>query len=397
MDLKNYILLACETYPDENGGVHRYVFESAKFLAKLGHRVTIIAGAKSKFQKLKVVDHVAIQRFILPKTRFVFLHHFIQIVAAIIILNRVKNCDCLWIHNPLFMISARCSRHRHRKIVYFFHAPIAEEFALDAHYFRYQFSFKQSIKHEYIKLWISFNCWAEKLVVTKADAIVCLSNFMKSKLLEYYPFTKEISVIPAGIDLDKFQYHDMLASRNRLNLPLNRPILLTVRRLVSRMGLLELIESMVQIDAILLIGGAGPLLPPMKSLIDKLNLKHKVFLLGSISDKSLPYYYSAANFFVLPTLALEGFGIVTIEAMACGLPVIGTIAGAIPEVIAPFNTDFLIPSTTPDMIAQTINKILSNRLYGSQQFRESCRAYTKSNFSWNTLIYKLIAQSEANG
>lgn len=100
-------------------------------------------------------------------------------------------------------------------------------------------------------------------------------------------------------------------------------MLFCIRRLVRRMGIDRLIHAMAEVvkshpDVRLFIGGDGPMRAEYEALIDELGLIKNVTLLGRVSDEKLVQYYQAADISVVPTLALEGFGLITVESLACG-------------------------------------------------------------------------------
>lgn len=116
------------------------------------------------------------------------------------------------------------------------------------------------------------------------------------------------------MNIQRFSFvDDYHIVRKELDLPLDYPILFTVRRLVARMGLENLIVAMKQVvkqipEVLLLIGGKGYLEDSLHAMVRELNLESNIKFLGFIPDEKLPKYYQAANLFILPTMALEGFG-----------------------------------------------------------------------------------------
>ena len=139
-------------------------------------------------------------------------------------------------------------------------------------------------------------------------------------------------------------------------------VLLTVRRLDPRMGLENLVRAMAIVgamrpDVVLLIGGKGQLQSRLRELIAGLNLEN-VRLLGYIDDEVLPMYYQASNLFVMPTETMEGYGLSTLEALACGLPVLGTDVGATPEILSDLLPDFIASGTEPQVLAENILRCL---------------------------------------
>ena len=173
-----------------------------------------------------------------------------------------------------------------------------------------------------------------------------------------------MEVIPGGTDTAAFHVlpahaADKTALRHSLGLPEDGQILLSVRRLAPRMGLDRLVQAMPEIvarcpDACLVIGGAGPEEAHLRRLIKTLNLGAHIRLAGFIPPEKLVSYYQAADLFVLPTLALEGFGLVTTEALSCGLAVVGTPIGATPEILGPLDRRLVARSAEPHCLAEAV-------------------------------------------
>jgi glycosyltransferase involved in cell wall biosynthesis len=191
---------------------------------------------------------------------------------------------------------------------------------------------------------------------------------MKRVLMETYAFPEEkISVIPGEVNIDQFK--NTLSrgeARRRLGLTLDRPIILTVRRLERRMGLHNLIEAMGEVarahrDVLLLIAGKGPLRNELEQHIASNHLSANVRTLGAVTDEALPLLYRAADFSIVPTTSYEGFGLILLESLASGTPVLGTPVGAIPEVLAPLSQSLLLESSSPRNIAEGIGEVLSGR------------------------------------
>jgi glycosyltransferase involved in cell wall biosynthesis len=114
----------------------------------------------------------------------------------------------------------------------------------------------------------------------------------------------------------------------------------------------------VREDVVLLIGGKGELRGKLQELIDGMSLDN-THLLGFIEDDLLPQYYQASDLFVLPSETMEGYGLITLEAFACGLPVLGTGTGAIPEIIEAVLPNFVASGLEPEALAESILGCLS--------------------------------------
>ncbi|MEK7305160.1 MAG: glycosyltransferase family 4 protein, partial [Nitrospirota bacterium] len=138
----------------------------------------------------------------------------------------------------------------------------------------------------------------------------------------------------------------------------------TVRNLVPRMGLetlLDALSAMGQVGerCLLVIGGEGPLRTRLEAGISQRQLEQVVRLVGFIPEEQLVAYYQAADLVLMPTAQLEGFGLVTVEALACGTPVVGTPVGAIPEVLGQIDPILISSGTDSRSFADALGRVLS--------------------------------------
>ena len=270
-----------------------------------------------------------------------------------------------------------------------FYAPIPVEIEIDAQRGKYGFfSFGLRFVNLFIKM-------IEHRALRQDSLVLVRSNFMKEEIRRLYTdidYTK-LFVIPLAIDTTRFNFiNNPKEARKNLGLPEDRWILLTIRRLVARMGLENLINAMKLVEkehsqALLLIGGKGYLENALRKLIRSHGLEQSVKLLGLIPEEKLASYYQAADLFILPTKELEGFGLVTLEALSCGTPVIATPIGANPEVVGPLGSEFLCKDTTPEALAERISYWLSRGI--SAEVRQACRDYCVSRFAVESIIANL--------
>ncbi len=221
--------------------------------------------------------------------------------------------------------------------------------------------------------------WVEMLVYRRASRIIVLSEAFGALLTARYHVKPErITVIPGGIDPERFAVPESrAAARAKLGWDPTRKIIFVVRRLVPRMGLENLIVAMESVraqvpDALLLIAGRGA----------------HVRLLGFLSDADLPYAYRAADLSVVPTLALEGFGLVAAESLAAGTPCLVTPIGGLPEVVRGLSAELIMKSPAADDMAAAIQAALLGQTVLPNE--QACRNYAGSAFSWD-LIARLVA------
>ncbi|MEE8241482.1 MAG: glycosyltransferase family 4 protein [Nitrospirales bacterium] len=207
--------------------------------------------------------------------------------------------------------------------------------------------------------------WTERLVMRRCDRVVVLSEFMRRRVIDCHRVPEsKVHLVPGAADM--VQFHPPRNSREvrqELKLPFNKTVLFTVRNLVPRMGLDNLLQAIAALgeeerDLLLLIGGEGPLVPVLQRSILELGLTRRVQLLGFIPEDLLAKYYQAADLVVMPTHQLEGFGLVTVEALACGTPVLGTPVGAIPEVLSGIDPALVTEGTDSHALARGIRHLL---------------------------------------
>ncbi len=239
----------------------------------------------------------------------------------------------------------------------------------------------------------------ERACLRHATRIHVLSDFSAAQLWKLYRITSDrIVKIPGGVDTGRFQpAGDRDAVRKSLRLPEGSPLLLTVRNLEARMGLDTLIQAMDLLrrrlpEATLLIGGTGSLRGYLESLADSLDLGHCVRFLGYIPESELPLYYQAADVFVLPTRELEGFGLITVESLASGTPVVGTPVGATPEILLPLNPSLLFGDVTSEAMANDLARFFEGNLQdpaASRSLRQACRRHAERYYNWDGSVTRL--------
>jgi len=206
---------------------------------------------------------------------------------------------------------------------------------------------------------------------------------------------ERIVKIPGAADTARFRpAADPPAVRQALGLPVGRPLLLTVRNLEARMGLDLVIQAMAVLtrdlpEALLLIGGTGTLRRELESLSESLGLRGRVRFLGFIADEALPLYYQTADAFVLPTRELEGFGLATVEALACGTPVLGTPVGATPEILVPLLPSLVFRSAAHETMAEDLRRFLEAGRRDPEaraRLRAACRRHAETLYGWDRTI-----------
>lgn len=214
------------------------------------------------------------------------------------------------------------------------------------------------------------NAWARRgiewLVMSRCHRIVVLSEFMRQRVMATHGIAPgRIVLVPGAADPSLFRpAADRRELRKELGLPEDRTILFTVRNLVPRMGLETLLDAFSAIGqagqhCLLVIGGEGPLRTRLEAGIRQRQLEQIVRLAGFIPEELLVAYYQAADLVLMPTAQLEGFGLVTVEALACGTPVVGTPVGAIPEVLGQIDPILIACGADSSSFADALGRVLT--------------------------------------
>ncbi len=233
----------------------------------------------------------------------------------------------------------------------------------------------------------------ERQVYRQATHCVVLSHAFKEVLERHYAIPPHrITVIPGGVDSDRFRLSvSRPEARRLLGLPPDRPLLLTVRRLRHRMGLSQLLKATRNLreafpELLVLIAGKGPLYTSLQTYIEENNLHNHVRLSGFVPENDLPLLYRAADLTLMPSQALEGFGLTTLESLAAGTPVLATPVGGLPEILHPLNPQLLLPDTSIEALTETLRSWLLGQL--PLPDAASCQQYVDQHFTWHHMVRK---------
>jgi glycosyltransferase involved in cell wall biosynthesis len=246
-----------------------------------------------------------------------------------------------------------------------------------------------------LQLNVAMKRGVERVVYSSAKAFVTLSQAFKDLLTaEYRVDPARVYVIPGAVDSQRFSPGERIAARRRLGWPEDTPILFCVRRLVRRMGLENLLDAFAEVarehaDAILMIGGTGPLRDELEVRTKNLDLRDQVRFTGFIPESNLPSAYRAADLSILPSQALEGFGLTALESLACGTPVLVTPVGGLPEVVKQLDTKLILPDKGAAGIADRLHLFFAGSL--SLPSSEECRKYVQANYSLATMAERVKA------
>ena len=253
---------------------------------------------------------------------------------------------------------------------------------------------QESLAREQNRLNVLIKKGVEHLVYRSADAFITLSSAFRELLISTYGVAPEkIHVVPGAVDTSRFHPAERASARASLGWPQRERIIFCLRRLVERMGLEALVAAFALAatrypDARLYIGGKGPLQGALEAQIRSLGLGERIRMLGFVRESLLVAHYQAANLSIVPSQALEGFGLTTLESLACGVPVLVTPVGGLTEVLRPLAPACILSGSYPGQIAEGLDAYLSGGLPlpGPAQ----CVAYVKERFVWERVSDKVL-------
>jgi len=240
---------------------------------------------------------------------------------------------------------------------------------------------------------VFFKRMLEGAVYRRVDRFIVLSNAFREQLCQGYGVPESrVHVIPGGVETEKFMPLDVVEARRRLDWPLDEKIIVCVRRLARRMGLETLVEAFGaatagRTDVKLMIGGQGPLRGELEQQVERLGLQDRVRFLGFISESDLPATYAAADVSIVPSSALEGFGLISLESLACGTPVLVTPVGGLPDTVRGLSGDLVLKGTSSDHISDGLRGWLDGSL--KLPTREECREHVMRGFTWESITKRV--------
>lgn len=227
--------------------------------------------------------------------------------------------------------------------------------------------------------------------LSRASAIIATSpDYLRTSAV-LHRHRDRCHVIPYGIALDEFAHADPSAVAE-IRQRYGERMVLSVGRLVYYKGFEYLIHAMKQVRGKLLIIGDGPLREKLCSLAADLNISDKVVLAGEIQNQQVVPYYHAAQVFALASIARsEAFGIVQIEAMAAGLPVVNTrLDSGVPFVSLDQQTGLTVPPADPDSLAAAINRLLDDEAL-RRSLGRAAATRARQEFSLESMTTKTLA------
>ncbi len=349
-----YLVVAESCFLDKPGGAHRVAWDVAGIMRDRGHEVTLLCYRSNPETTDGIADLEGIQVVRFSKTDLPGWHpRRLQAIvdAAAAACRRWlpdRRFDVVHVHTPLVGLGvASALGHggsQHPLYVYTVHSPVVME---------QEIMWRSQGWTGRLKLLLGRGMLAsvERRMLQIAGRIQTLSEFTRARLDEAYGVGSRITVIPhwyARIN----QGVSKADARRELGWPADAKIFFTVRAMGPRYGLDVAIRALGPLlrehNARFFLAGDGAMRRDLETLAAGFNTDPadgpRIRFMGRISDRELELAYAAADMFVLPTIALECFGLITMEAFAFGCPVLSTDAGAIPETMQPILPRLIVPA-----------------------------------------------------
>jgi glycosyltransferase involved in cell wall biosynthesis len=228
-----------------------------------------------------------------------------------------------------------------------------------------------------------------KMLLDRCDAVIATSQLYLETSEVLRDVQRKCRVIPLGLQTASYASVDR-AEVQRIRARFGSRLLLSVGRQVYYKGFEYLITAMQHVDGKVLLVGEGPLRSELESLSKQLGVEDRVVFLGNVHD--LVPYYHAADAFVLPSVTrTEAFGIVQIEAMACGRPVINTaLDSGVPFVSLHGETGLTVEPKNVQALASALNRLLSDDRLRAQ-FGSAARRRVEAQFNADAMTQRTLA------
>lgn len=390
--MTGHICHVTDAFAPERGGVERVIEELAAEQTRRGRRVTVITKVTDGAAEHELrSDGVAVIRFPYthrptPRMYFSFIRQSRRLAAKLLAEQPpalVHYHLTLSAQGPLSVFGKNIPS------VYSFHGPWHAEFAAEIP----EEQQASPVYRRYLAAQMGVQKRLQRRLLERVDRIIIHSEFSRGRLAELAPDRAAQAVrIGHGVDVKRFQPGGIDHERRRAwGVPDDAFAVLTVRRLARRMGLDLLLEAVAGLGSSvhLLLAGSGPLRAELEKQAAALGAAGRVHFLGFVPEADLPALYRASNLFVVPSRAEENFGLIVLEAAACGVPVAATPVGALPEVLAAIDSPLLAAAATPGALAQTIAGAIRDREQLAARFHDIVAPRVRREFAWTCVVDRL--------
>jgi len=360
------IAIISDAYYPHYSGVTEYAHGLATYLKKFGHSVDIITGSYGECDRIypairigKVISLPALGSFATLPIGF-------DVPQKMRTILKSKRYDVIHLNGPFFPnLSFFAMKYANCPVVATFHTASEYNPILLAYLYRLIFG-------EYYK---------------NLSLKIAVSNHA---LETYKPFIPgEYTIIPNGVDSERFTpYGEKIEWMQKI------PTILFVGRLDKRKGLHRLLNTLPLVvkkkKVLLVVVGKGPLYKDYLNMVKKLHLEQFVKFVGRVSEKDLPKYYRSARVYTSPALGNESFGIVLLEAMASGTPVVASNIKGYNEVIEHEKTGLLVDTSDKIRYSEALVRLLEDDELRKKLIDNALEAINQK-YSWACVTKAILA------
>lgn len=363
----NVLMVADRFFGDHAGGLARVAWDVAQLIANEGHRVDLLCMRVSEkpfpkySERIGAVTVHRVSRPSLPPWHPDRHRAPVRVLKdAITDLAANSRFDIVHYHSIFTGAAARAALPSPPRTVFTIHSPVVLEQ-------RITWKSQGVVGLANLLFGIPIVRRMERQLLQSADRCHVLSEFTAESLRKQHPSVKRnYDVVPHWVRPDWLRTIPKPEARKALGWPDDSPLLFTVRGLRPRYGIADAIEAVAPLakagNCRFFIAGDGPDRGTLAEQIKHANVSDRIHLLGAISDDALKLAYQAADLFILPTRELECFGLIALESLAYGLPLVATAVGAIPEIVRPILPDFLVPPFSPQSLRNVVQRYLRGEL-----------------------------------
>jgi glycosyltransferase involved in cell wall biosynthesis len=361
-----YLVAVDDCFLDRPGGMGRVAWDILMLMRDRGHQVAMVAARPhpdGAAPSVTVEHGVRILRYSRPSLSAWHPLRGHRTVTAAEQAARAYFADERWdvvhMHSPFTGAAILRALGTGPRYIYSMHSPVVMEQ-------RINWARQGAVGRLKMTLGLGALKRIERQVLRRCDAIHTLSEFCATKVEQFHGLGERVAVVPYWRRQELRREHTKAEARRRLGWPVDETILLSVRTLGPRYGLDTAIEAVAPLararQCLFVIGGDGPLRAELRQLVYRLHVSERVRFTGRLDEAQLRLAYQAADLFLLPTAALECFGLIIVEALSFGCPVLSTDAGAIPELMRPILPTFIVPAGNVNALRAQLERFLAGDL-----------------------------------
>ena len=372
------LMLTWEYPPRIVGGIARVVHDLSHRLIKDGHEVTVVTykeGNVPDFEDDKGVKVYRIGNYMINPNNFIdwiMQMNFNLVAKANEIIAKEGNFDVIHAHDWLVAYAAKTLKNSYgTPIVATIHATEAG---------------RNSGIHDETQRYINDTEW---MLTYEASEVIVNSNYMKSELQRLFglPFEK-INVVPNGVNLNLYSGVERDYEFRRQYAADNEKIILFVGRLVYEKGIQHLIAAMPKVlekyhDSKLVIAGKGGMIDELKAQVNAMGISTKVYFTGYLNSKQVVKMYKCADVAVFPS-TYEPFGIVALEGMLSGTPVVVSDVGGLNEIVQHGENGMKSYAGNPNSLADSIVSLLYDPAL-CMKVAKNAKAKVRAEYNWQKI------------